>query len=190
MSVYKYIGEAWKKPKEGLGELWRQRLIQWRREHVTVRVGHPTRLDRARALGYKAKPGFIIVRQRVLRGGRQRPNHRHPRRSKSFGRRKDLTISYQVVAEQRVANKYENCEVLNSYYVGEDGIYFWYEVILVDTHNPSILADPHINWIISKKGRPFRGLTSSGRRGRGLLYKGKGAEKLRPSLRAHDRRGN
>ncbi|MDP3765404.1 MAG: 50S ribosomal protein L15e, partial [Nanoarchaeota archaeon] len=35
-----------------------------------------------------------------------------------------------------------------------------------------------------------RGLTSAGKRGRGLLHKGKGAEKLRPSLRAHQRKGN
>ena len=74
--------------------------------------------------------------------------------------------------------------------MGEDGLHFWYEVILVDRANPSIVADPKINWIMQHKGRSERGLTSAGRRGRGLTHKGKGAEKLRPSLRAHDRRGN
>ena len=190
MGMYQYIREAWKKPKEGLGALWQERIIKWRREPVTIRIERPTRLDRARSLGYKAKPGFLIVRQRVDRGGRQRPQIRHPRRSKAMGRRKDLTMNYRQVAENRAARKYLNCEVLNSYYAGEDGLKYWYEVILVDRTSPSIIADPRINWIMGHKGRSERGLTSAGRRGRGLLHKGKGAEKMRPSLRAHNRKGN
>ena len=190
MGMYKYIREAWKTPKEGLGPLWQERLIKWREEQATLRIERPTRLDRARSLGYKAKPGFVIVRQRVNRGGRQRPQIRHPRRSKAMSRRKDLTMNYQTVAENRAARKYPNCEVLNSYYAGADGLHYWYEIILVDRNNPSIIADPHINWIINHKGRSERGLTSAGRRARGLLHKGKGAEKMRPSLRAHHRAGN
>jgi len=188
MGMYKYIREAWEKPKELA--FWQQRLIKWRQEPATIRMERPTRLDRARSLGYKAKPGFVIARQRVNRGGRQRPQIRHPRRSKAMSRRKDLTMNYQAVAENRAARKYPNCEALNSYFVGEDGLNYWYEIILVDRHNPSIVADSHINWIIGHKGRSERGLTSAGKRGRGLLNKGKGAEKLRPSLRAHDRKGN
>jgi len=192
MGMYQYIREAWKKPKEGLGQLWQQRIIKWRQEPTTIRIERPTRLDSARSLGYKAKQGYIIVRQRVNRGGRQRPQIRHPRRPKAMSRRKDLTMNYQSVAEQRAAKHYPNCEVLNSYYVGQDGLHYWYEVVLVDKSHPQILADPRINWIAEPqhKGRVFRGLTSAGRRGRGLLRKGKGAEKIRPSLRAHDRRGN
>lgn len=190
MGMYNYIREIWKSPKEGLGEIWQQRIIKWRQEPTTIRVESPTRIDKAHSLGYKAKQGFIVVRQRVNRGGRQRPQIRHPRRPKAMSRRKDLTMSYQVVAEQRAAKKYPNCEVLNSYYVGEDGLFYWYEVILVDRASPSILADSSINWIASHKGRVFRGLTSAGRRSRGLLNKGKGAEKIRPSLRAHHRKGN
>lgn len=188
MGMYQYIREAWKKPREL--DFWQQRLVKWREEPSTLRVERPTRLDRARSLGYKAKPGFIIVRQKVNRGGRQRPQIRHPRRSKAMSRRKDLTMNYQSVAENRAARKYPNCEVLNSYYVGEDGLHYWYEIILVDRHNPSIMNDEKISWIMGHKGRSERGLTSSGRRSRGLLNKGKGAEKLRPSLRAHDRKGN
>ena len=190
MGMYKYIREAWKKPHEGLGQLWQQRIVKWRQESATIRIERSTRIDRARSLGYKAKPGFIIVRQRVNRGGRQRPQIRHPRRPKAMSRRKDLTINYRVVAENRAARKYPNCEVLNSYWVGEDGLCYWYEVILVDRANPSIVADPQISWIFKHKGRSERGLTSAGRKGRGLRNKGKGAEKIRPSLRAHDRQGN
>jgi large subunit ribosomal protein L15e len=188
MGMYQYIRDAWKKPRE-LG-FWQQRLVKWREEPATLRIERPTRLDRARSLGYKAKPGFVVVRQRVNRGGRQRPQIRHPRRPKAMSRRKDLTMNYQAVAENRAARKYPNCEVLNSYYVGEDGLYYWYEIILVDGANPSIVADTRINWIINHKGRSERGLTSAGKRGRGLLHKGKGAEKVRPSLRAHNRKGN
>ena len=190
MGMYQYIREAWKKPKEGLGDLWQQRIIKWRQEPATIRIEKPTRLDRARSLGYKAKPGFVIVRQRVNRGGRQNPQIRHPRRPKAMSRRKDLTMNYQAVAENRSARKYPNCEVLNSYYVGQDGLNYWYEIILVDRHNPSIVADTRINWIMDHKGRSERGLTSAARRARGLMHKGKGAEKMRPSLRAHHRAGN
>lgn len=190
MGMYQYIKESWKNPRENLGQLWQQRIIKWRQEPATIRLERPTRIDRARSLGYKAKQGFVVVRQRVDRGGRQRPQIRHPRRPKAMSRRKDLTMNYQAVAEQRAAKKYPNCEVLNSYYVGEDGLDYWYEIILVDRANPSIAADSRISWIIRHKGRASRGLTSAGKRGRGLLHKGKGAEKIRPSLRAHDRRGN
>ena len=190
MGMYQHIREAWKKPDNSMKQLWHQRIIKWRRETVTIRIERPTRLDRARSLGYKAKQGFVIVRQRVDRGGRQRPQIRHPRRSKAMSRRKDLTMNYQAVAENRAARKYPNCEVLNSYYAGEDGLDYWYEVILVDRNSPSILADEKTRWMLSHRGRSERGLTSAGRRGRGLLNKGKGAEKIRPSLRARDRRGN
>src|SRR3989338_6630296 len=71
MGYLKYIRDIWKKPKTN--PLYRERLIKWRQEPVTLRIDHPTRIDRARSLGYKAKQGYIIVRQKLLRGGRQRP---------------------------------------------------------------------------------------------------------------------
>ena len=190
MGMYKYIRDAWKRPGDGLGDLWQQRLIKWRSEQATVRIERPTRIDQARSLGYKAKQGFIVVRQRVDRGGRQRPQIRHPRRSKAMSRRKDLTMSYQTVAENRAARKYPNCEVLNSYYAGQDGLNYWFEIILVDRSHPVIATDPKISWIMNKKGRSERALTSAAKRSRGLHGKGKGYEKMRPSLRAHKRQGN
>ena len=190
MGLYKNIRELWKKPRENLKEIWQQRLIKWRQEPTTLRISRPTRLDRARSLGYKAKQGYIVVRQRVIRGGRQKPGGIKGRRSKRMSRRRDLRVSYQVVAERRAASKFPNLEVLNSYYVGEDGNYYWYEVILVDKSHPSVLADKRISWIAEKQHtrRAFRGLTSAQKKSRGLLRKGKGAEKIRPSRRAHKRR--
>lgn len=188
MGLYKHVREAWKKPRESLRDLWKQRLVQWRQEPVTLRILRPTRIDRARSLGYKAKPGYIIIRQRVERGGRMRPKITGGRRSKHARRRKVLSLSYQSVAEQRAVKNYKNCEVLNSYWVGEDGNYYWYEVILVDRAHPQILADTRINWILNQRGRVNRGLTSAGKKSRGLGGKGKGYEKMRPSKRANWKR--
>jgi large subunit ribosomal protein L15e len=59
-------------------------------------------------------------------------------------------------------------EVLNSYYVAEDGMYKWFEVIMVDPHRPEIAKDKKINWILSQRKRVFRGLTAAGKKARGL----------------------
>ena len=166
MSMYKYVRELWKQPKENLGQLWRQRLIEWKKQLVTVRIEKPTRIDRARSLGYRAKPGFIIVRQRVMRHKRQRPKFSGGRRSKHMRRKKIVKMNYGWIAEQRAEKKYPNCTVLNSYYVGEDGGAIWHEVILVDRDHPAIRADPRINWICDKRGRANRGLTSMAKHSR------------------------
>lgn len=171
-SMYHYIAAAWKRPYDGEhGELMKQRLIKWRREPSIVRVEKPTRLDRARSLGYKAKQGIIVVRVRVRKGGlrKERPNSgRRPKRMGIYGHSPAKSI--RLIAEERAARKYPNMEVLNSYYVGEDGQYKWYEVILVDPHHPAIKNDPELKWITNKSNRRrvFRGLTSAGRKMRGL----------------------
>jgi len=186
--AYKYIAEAWKKPEESyVEELMRQRLIEWRKEPAIVRVEKPTRLDRARKLGYKAKQGFIIVRVRVRRGGLRKQRPKAGRRPKRMGVRKYKPAkSLRLIAEERAARKFPNLEVLNSYWVGEDGRFKWFEVIMVDPHHPAVKADKDINWICQKqhKGRVFRGLTSAGKKVRGLRKKGRGAEKARPSRKA------
>ena len=164
MSMYKHIRKIWKQPKANLGELWQKRLIEWKKEKTTTRIKRPTRLDRARSLGYKAKQGYILVRQRLLRQKRQRPKFSGGRRSKHMRRKKVLNMSYQWIAEQRAQRDFRNCTVLNSYPVGQDGKYFWFEVILVDRTHPVIMADKNINWICNKKGRAARGLTSAAKR--------------------------
>jgi len=172
-SAYHYIAELWKRPYEGeMLQVMRGRFIKWRREPAIVRVEYPTRLDRARAIGYKAKQGFIVVRVRVRKGGmrKQRPRSgRRPKRMGVYGFAPAKSI--QLIAEERAARKYPNLEVLGSYYVGEDGLYKYYEVILVDPAHPAIKADKDINWITqpSQKRRVFRGKTAAGRRMRGLL---------------------
>lgn len=181
--MYKYVKEAWKNPDNSyVKELMQQRAPIWRREKVIQRIERPTRIDRARSLGYKAKKGYIIVRTRIRRGGRRKSRFTAGRRPKRMGVVKITPKkSLQRIAEERVARKYPNLEVLNSYWVWEDGKFKFYEVILVDPHHPSIKNDPNINWIGGKQhtSRVFRGLTSAGKKTRGLRNKGMGAEKVR-----------
>jgi len=183
MGIYRAIEEAWDKPDESyVGQLLKERMILWRRQSAVVRIDKPTRLDRARKLGYKAKPGFVVARARVRRGGRRksRPDKgRRPRRM--LVHHLPPKKSLQRIAEERTNRKFPNLEVLNSYWVGSDGKHKYFEVILVDKHHPAIQLDPDINWICQKsqRGRVYRGLTSAGKKGRGLRNKGKGAEKAR-----------
>lgn len=181
--MYKYVKDAWKNPKESyVRELMWERAPEWRRENIIQRIDKPTRIDRARSLGYKAKKGYIVVRTRVRRGGRRKSRFKSGRRAKRMGVRKITPKkSLQRIAEERVARKFPNLEVLNSYWVWKDGKFKFYEVILVDPNHPSIKNDPKINWICDKQhhGRVFRGLTSQGKKTRGLRGKGKGAEKVR-----------
>ena len=79
-------------------------------------------------------------------------------------------MNYQWIAEQRAVRKYRNLEILNSYLLGKDGVYYFYEVILVDPERPEIKNDPTISWITKprNRGRAFRGLTSAAKKSRGL----------------------
>ncbi len=165
--MYQYIRETWQHNKE----LRREHVIKWAKEPAIVRVERPTRIDRARILGYKAKQGYVIVRVRVRKGSRKREKPSGGRKPSKAGLTQiKKKVSLQRIAEMRAARKYPNLEVLNSYYVGESGMYKWYEVILVDPNHPVIKNDPKINWICRpcNRGRAFRGLTSAGKKGRGL----------------------
>merc|ERR1719471_887914 len=129
-------------------------------------------------LGFKKTPGYCIYRVRVKRGGRKRPAPKgvvwgKPANHGINGLK--LRINLQNRAEIKAGNLCKNLRVLNSYWVTEDGNCKWYEVIMCDPQSKQIRSDPHINWIVSKKRRECRGLTSSGR-------------KHRPSRRANWRR--
>jgi large subunit ribosomal protein L15e len=191
-SVYDYIADQWKKPDTSYQSPQKNRLIQWRTEENFLRVERPLRIDRARSLGYKAKQGYIVVRARVRHGGLHRHQIKGGRKASARGITK-LTAakSVQRIAEERTAAHFPNLEVLNSYWVGKDGTNHFFEVILVDPAHPAIVNDPVINWVSAfpNRRRVLRGKTSAGRKGRGLMYKGKGAEKVRPSIRSHQSRG-
>jgi len=163
--AYKYMAEAWKKPESSyIKELMQERLIEWRKQPAIMRIEKPTRIDRARRLGYKDKPGYIVVRVRVRRGGLRKQRPKAGRRQKRMGVKKYKPAkSIRLIAEERAARKYPNLEVLNSYWVWEDGRSKWYEVILVDR---TLLPTLRLG---KGRGRVFRGLTSAGRKVRGLM---------------------
>lgn len=89
----------------------------------------------------------------------------------------------RAVAEERAGRRCGNLRVLNSYWVNEDASYKYFEVVLVDPSHPVIRNDPRINWITrsTMKHRELRGLTSAGRKHRGLHVRGHRANKVRPS---------
>ena len=167
MGFYKYLSEAFLKERKEKSPQYKERLMQWRRDPPIVRVEKPLNLARARTLGYKAKKGYVIVRVRVPRGIRRVTKPTRGRKPSRAGRFFSAQLSDQVIAEQRANRKYRNLEVLNSYWVGEDGTSKYYEVILIDPARKEVetLAK-------NRKSRVFRGLTSAGRRARGLRFKG------------------
>lgn len=192
-SMYAYVREAWRRPSESEVKalLW-NRMQQWRREGSVVRIERPTRIDRARNLGYKAKQGIVMVRVKVRRGGRRKSRYVRARRSIRMGvNRITAGKSLQRIAEERASRKYPNMEALNSYWVGQDGRQKWYEVILVDGNHPAIRSDSQLAWMSDHvhRGRAERGKTSAGMKGRGMRTRGKGTEKTRPSIRSHGNLG-
>lgn len=183
MNAYDYI-------KQNIRENLRKTMISWRASETIVKLEKPSDIGRARNLGYKDKKGFIVVRVRILRGGRKRPKINAKRRTPRKTTKKVLKMNYQWVAEQRAARKYKNLEVLNSYKIGKDGVNYFFEVILVDPERPEIKSDKTISWIAKpeNRGRVFRGLTSAGKKSRGLRSKSRNL-KVRPSGRSWHRMG-
>ncbi|MEM7825245.1 MAG: 50S ribosomal protein L15e [Candidatus Aenigmatarchaeota archaeon] len=169
-SFYQKIREGWK--SKSLEEIIKMKLIEWRKQHTVERIERPTRLDRARALGYKAKKGFVLARAKVKKGGRRRKLYgRRGRKPSKAGLIKFTPKkSLRQIAEEKAQRKFPNLEVLNSYYLAEDGTHKYFEVILVDPNHPNIKSDPKINWVClsANRKRVLRGLTFAGKKSRGL----------------------
>merc|ERR1712118_229330 len=130
-----------------------------------------------------------IYRVRVKRGSRKKrvakgivygkPGHQGVKKWKA-------TRNLRSVAEERIGRKCGGLRVLNSYWVAQDAVNKWFEVVMIDPFHKCVRDDPRINWICKPvmKHRELRGLTAAGRRARGLRVKGKRATKIRPSRRA------
>ncbi len=170
MGAYKQITETLQKEYKERGDIVKSRLVGWRAEPPIIRVQRPTNLARARELGYKAKQGVIVARVRVNKGLSKREKARKGRKPSKNGRFFAMEKSFQSIAEERAARKFINCEVINSYYIGEDGSHKFFEAILVDRSHPSIRADRMYSQAVSRKARAFRGLTHSGREHRDSIH--------------------
>ncbi|MEW6748744.1 MAG: 50S ribosomal protein L15e [Candidatus Micrarchaeota archaeon] len=157
MGAYKYIAQTLQKQYKERDADYRAKVISWRAGPAMVKVEKPSNIARARRLGYQAKQGYIVVRARVDKGRRARRRPMGGRKHKNYHVFEQPQISHQAIVEQRVNRIYKNMEVLNSYWVGEDGNYKFYEVILADPAKPSV----NISSVI-RQGKAFRGLTSAG----------------------------
>ncbi|MDD4049600.1 MAG: 50S ribosomal protein L15e [Candidatus ainarchaeum sp.] len=189
--IQKTIQNEYKKKRDtnyDYRQIYTKKLIEFRKlEGSIVKVDKPSNIPRARELGYKAKQGVSVVFVKVRKGGGLILRPKNARRPKRMGINKiTRRVSIQRMAEQKADKAFENLEVLNSYYVGEDGQKKYFEVIMVDPNHPSIINDMDLNWIVSEKhsSRAQRGLTSAGKKNRGLVKKGTGTEKAGPSNRA------
>ena len=196
MGAYKYLQELWKnKQSEVLKFVSRIRNWELRQLPAIHRASKPTRVEKARALGYKAKQGYVIYRIRIRRGGRKRP----VKKGRVYGKPSSVGVtglknakSIKSIAEERVGRKLPTLRLLNSYWIGQDATFKYFEAIMIDPAHNAIRNDPRINWICNAvhKRREARGLTSSGKQHRGLRVKGDRDNKVRPSRRANYLRRN
>lgn len=128
----------------------RERIVKWRKQNAVTRIDKPSRIQRARRLGYKAKQGIIVVRMRVGTGGMRKQRPTSGRRPKHLGvTRIKADDNMKTVAERRVLERYPNMKLLGSYYIYKDGKHYWFEVILADPVHPRIMQDKELNQRIS-----------------------------------------
>ena len=170
MTLYKAMKKTFQSEYKERSPLYKERLVKWAAEPPITRIDGPTNIARARELGYKAKQGVIVARVRVNKGLSKREKARKGRKPSKNGRFFAMEKSFQSIAEERAARKFINCEVINSYYIGEDGSHKFFEAILVDRSHPSIRADRMYSQAVSRKARAFRGLTHSGREHRDSIH--------------------
>ncbi len=179
--MYKQMKQTIRSEYKDRSVQYKQRIIKWNTESPVTRVDRPTNLARARELGYKAKEGVLVARVRLSGGTRKRKHAAGGRKPSKSGRYFTRSKSLQAIAEERASRKFSNYEALNSYFVGAAGAKRFYEVILLEKNRSTIVSDPQYMHIVSQNGRAFRGLTSAGKRHRGISRKRFGAHKIRPS---------
>ncbi|KAL0220729.1 hypothetical protein RCL1_000583 [Eukaryota sp. TZLM3-RCL] len=196
MGAYKYLEELYKrKQSDVLRYLMRIRAWEYRQLPTVHRVTRPTRPDKARRLGYKAKQGVVVYRVRIRRGSRKRQVHN----GIVHGKPVHQGVKYlkndrnsRAIAEEKAGRALPALRVMNSYWICQDGTFRYFEVIMVDPFHAAVRRDPRLNWICSAtmKHRELRGLTSAGKEHRGLHGKGHHHNKARPSRRATWKRNN
>merc|ERR1711993_190738 len=150
MGAYKYMNEVWrKKSSDTMRYLQRIRVWQYRNLNTIHRASKPTRPEKARRLGYKATQGFVVYRIKIRRGGRKKPVPKGATMGKPVhqGVFMQFARRLQSVAEERVGRHCGGLRVLNSYWVGEDSTFKYFEVILMDPQHNAIRNNPKHQWI-------------------------------------------
>jgi len=137
--------QVWLKMWKANSPELREKAVLWRKQNALTRIDRPSRIARARRLGYKAKQGIIVVRMRVGTGGMRKQRPRGGRRPKHLGVTKiKADVSMKQVAERRILQRYPNMKLLGSYFLYKDGMHYWFEVILADPSHPRIAKDKEI----------------------------------------------
>merc|ERR1719375_1238954 len=97
--------------------LLRIRCWEYRQMPAVHRATQPSRPDKARRMGYKAKQGFVVYRARVKRGGRKR----NVAKGIVYGKPRNQGIRKQKAArnlrsigEERVGRRCGSLRCLNS----------------------------------------------------------------------------
>merc|ERR1712142_925359 len=142
MGAYKYVNELWrKKQTDVMGFLLRVRTWQYRQLSRVHRASQPTRIEKARRLGYRANQGFVIYRVRVRRGSRKKP----VAKGCTYGKPTHHGIN-QMKFQRSL------------------------RVVYFGRHSTAIRRDPRIQWICEakQKHRELRGKTAAGKTSRGL----------------------
>ncbi len=122
--------QVWLKMWKANSAELREKAVIWRTQNALTRIERPSRIARARRLGYKAKQGIIVVRMRVGAGGMRKQRPTGGRRPKHLG-------------VTRI-KAYPNMKLFGSYFLYKDGMYYWFEVILADKSHKSITKDKEL----------------------------------------------
>ncbi len=130
MGAFKYIQESFEKSYRERSPSFKKRISSWKNSRTVERVANPTNPLRARALGYKAKKGYVVVRVKMARGKRARRKPDQGRKPGKTVKFRALGRSLSYYAEEKAARRYPNLCVLNSYLVGEDGVNKYFEVLM------------------------------------------------------------
>ncbi|KAF3527663.1 hypothetical protein DY000_02038765 [Brassica cretica] len=166
--AYQYVSELWRKKQSDVMRFTQRiRCWEYRQQPSIVRLVRPTRPDKARRLGYKPKQGVTQLK---------------------FQRSKRSVVRNLLVANLVALGS----STPTAYWLNEDSTYKYYEIILVDPAHNAVRNDPRIIWICNPvhKHRELRGLTSEGKKNRGLRGKGHNNHKNRPSRQSTWRRNN
>ncbi|HLD75954.1 MAG TPA: hypothetical protein VI874_02970 [Candidatus Norongarragalinales archaeon] len=132
MSLSKYIRKSFATAAGERNVAFTHRLRAWRKEPVVMRAVNPTNPLRARSLGYKASKGYVVARVRVKRGKRRRNQPDQGRKPGRNRKRVNPGQTLMNIAKDKARRRFVNLKPLNAYWVGQDGVYKYFEVILKD----------------------------------------------------------
>lgn len=132
MGAYSYMRKSFQESFSQRSPQLRSRISSWRKQRTVERIKRSSDLPRARALGYKAKRGIFLARVRIRRGKRARDKPDQGRKPGRNVKRVPPGRPLEFYAMEKAGRRFPNLEPVNAYWVGEDGVFKYFEVILKD----------------------------------------------------------